>query len=66
MQVTPHPGGGLLPPDDLAGFAQEFLRRNPTYRRDWRRLGRGGVTPTVFPGGKHEEMARHWGLCFSM
>ncbi|WP_242129814.1 DUF6499 domain-containing protein [Sphingobium sp. Sx8-8] len=45
---------------DRAGFAQEFLRRNPLYRADWRkviRLSDGAMQ-------EQEVMARRWGLCF--
>jgi hypothetical protein len=59
-------GNNPSPPDDLAGFAQEFLRRNPSYRRDFQRLAKGGSMPHAAHSDKHEEMARHWGLCFSM
>ncbi|WP_343611957.1 DUF6499 domain-containing protein [Novosphingobium sp.] len=77
MPGTPQPGGawpspvpnddGPVPqPDDLAGFAQEFLRRSPTYRREWQRLQRGGHAPAFHPDPSFEEMARPWGLCFSL
>lgn len=49
---------------DFAGFAQEFLRRNPAYARDYRTAAR-----TVESGasvGVQEVMARRWGLCFSL
>ncbi|MGV7123353.1 transcriptional regulator domain-containing protein [Sphingopyxis sp. 550A] len=45
---------------DFPGFAQEFLRRNPEYRRDYE-----SVMPD--PEGNptaQEVMARRWGLCF--
>lgn len=77
MQVTPHPGGAfsppasnadgaVSPPDDLAGFAQEFLRRNPIYRREWLHLQGGGKAQSFRSRISHEEMARPWGLCFSL
>ncbi len=45
----------------MAGFAQEFLRRNPDYRRQYADLRR----QTVDPGGADQEvMARRWGLSF--
>lgn len=49
---------------DFAGFAQEFLRRNPAYRSDYRAMLRAiaGSARTVAP----EVMARRWGLRFSM
>ena len=49
---------------DFAGFAQEFLRRNPAYVDDYRMAERpiedGG------PDAEREVMARRWGLCFSV
>lgn len=66
MHVTPKAGGVMPPPDDLAGFAQEFLRRNPSYRREYQRLSRDRMMPRFEQQRSHEEMARHWGLCFSV
>ena len=42
---------------DFAGFAQEFLRRNPDYAQDYRAVGRASLS-------EQEVMARRWGLCF--
>ncbi|GLI98007.1 transcriptional regulator domain-containing protein [Sphingobium sp. BS19] len=49
---------------DLPGFAQEFLRRNPRYRSDYRKVTRQSARE----GGTHarEVMARPWGLSFPM
>ena len=47
---------------DFAGFAQEFLRRNPLYRNDYRALMRR--TAHGAPSAEQEVMARRWGLCF--
>lgn len=47
---------------DLAGFAQEFLRRNPRYRSDYRKVA--PVPPDRDPAMAQEVMARHWGLAF--
>lgn len=48
---------------DLAGFAQEFLRRNPAYGREYRKImhraGDGGTA-------RQEEMAHRWGLSFPL
>ena len=47
---------------DRPGFAQEFLRRNPRYRSDYRKVGgaRGA-------GSREQEvMARQWGLTFPL
>jgi hypothetical protein len=42
---------------DFAGFAQEFLRRNPDYAQDYRAVGSASLD-------EQEVMARRWGLCF--
>lgn len=54
------------PPRDLdfAGFAQEFLRRNPAYRSDYQATLR--AVPASARTAAQEVMARRWGLCFSM
>ena len=44
---------------DFAGFAQEFLRRNPDYVHDYRFVG--GLPPD-----EQEVMAHRWGLYFPM
>lgn len=45
---------------DFPGFAQEFLRRNPEYRRDYESvMSDAEGNPTA-----QEGMARRWGLCF--
>ncbi|MGQ3290156.1 MULTISPECIES: transcriptional regulator domain-containing protein [unclassified Sphingopyxis] len=50
-------------PLDFPGFAQEFLRRNPVYVRDYDCVMTGGRRGDVAAG---EAMARRWGLCFPM
>ncbi|MES2067538.1 MAG: DUF6499 domain-containing protein [Pseudomonadota bacterium] len=49
---------------DFAGFAQEFLRRNPAYRKDYQAISRNNARG--MPTAEQEVMARRWGLCFSM
>lgn len=49
---------------DLAGFAQEFLRRNPRYRSDYRALAH--ISPRTSSAAEQERMARRWGLCFPL
>lgn len=49
---------------DFAGFAQEFLRRNPAYVREYRAVMPG--TRPVRSSSEQEEMARRWGLTFSL
>lgn len=48
---------------DRADFAQEFLRRNPAYQRDYGRLRRR-QPPADLPS--MTAMARHWGLLFRL
>ncbi|APZ99715.1 hypothetical protein BWQ93_15420 [Sphingopyxis sp. QXT-31] len=50
-------------PLDFPGFAQEFLRRNPAYVRDYDCVMTGGRRGDV---AAREAMARRWGLCFPM
>lgn len=49
---------------DFAGFAQEFLRRNPAYADDYRTAARAAEKGG--PDVEQEVMARRWGLCFSL
>lgn len=46
---------------DFPGFAQEFLRRNPVYRKEYREVMTGKHTVHRV---EQEEMARRWGLSF--
>ncbi|KTE18359.1 MULTISPECIES: transcriptional regulator domain-containing protein [Sphingomonadales] len=48
---------------DFPGFAQEFLRRNPAYVRDYDCVMTGGRRGDI---AAREAMARRWGLCFPM
>ncbi|MFO1255410.1 MAG: DUF6499 domain-containing protein [Sphingomonadaceae bacterium] len=47
---------------DFAGFAQEFLRRNRDYQRQYAALGEPAELDPLAP--QCREMARNWGLCF--
>ncbi len=47
---------------DFPGFAQEFLRRNPDYICDYRRLC--GNNPSEETSVEKEMMALRWGLSF--
>lgn len=47
---------------DLAGFAQEFLRRNPRYRADYGKIAHGDTSPRSIAA--QESMAHRWGLSF--
>jgi Proteobacterial transcriptional regulator-like domain len=46
------------------GFAVEFLRRNPDYRRDFARTQRHLALPTVDAEAVRAAFARRWGLRF--
>jgi hypothetical protein len=48
---------------DFPGFAQEFLRRNPVYRDQYHKVMSG---KHARPQQEKEEMARRWGLSFSL
>lgn len=47
---------------DLPGFAQEFLRRNAAYRRDYEI---SAADPRIGPSAR-EDIARRWGLFFPL
>lgn len=49
---------------DFAGFAQEFLRRNPDYAADYERFHRD--SPVQGWAIEKETMAQRWGLSFSV
>lgn len=46
---------------DFPGFAQEFLRRHPVYRKEYREVMTGKRTAHRV---EQEEMAQRWGLSF--
>lgn len=45
---------------DFPGYAQEFLRLSPDYRRDYESV----MSDRHFDPVSQEGMARRWGLCF--
>lgn len=45
---------------DFPGYAQEFLRRSPDYRRDHEIV----MSDRHVDPASQEGMARRWGLCF--
>lgn len=49
---------------DFAGFAQEFLRRNPIYRSEYAAVTRRPAGDRT--ASAQEAMARFWGLSFPM
>lgn len=49
-----------------AGFAQEFLRLNDTYQKDYRRMGRRVATGAVSEGAATASLAHRWGLTFRL
>ncbi|OYY72103.1 MAG: hypothetical protein B7Y47_05005 [Sphingomonas sp. 28-63-12] len=46
-------------------FAQEFLRRNPDYRRDYRRVARQIAEGRMTPGNASDAVSK-WGLVFRL
>lgn len=51
---------------DYADFAQEFLRRNDDYRRDYRRMMESLREGQVAPSAACEDLARRWGMDFPL
>lgn len=49
-----------------AGFAWEFLRRNPRYREDYATMNRQIATGNESDGEAAVALAQRWGLNFSM
>ncbi|MFY9655557.1 MAG: DUF6499 domain-containing protein [Methylocystis sp.] len=49
---------------ERAGFALEFLRRNPAYRHDYARTQRSIARRRVDPDEASDDLARRWGLRF--
>jgi len=49
---------------DPPGFAQEFLRRNPEYRRQYRLAMSQVAQDTLDQTAATAAIARSWGLCF--
>jgi hypothetical protein len=45
---------------DFPGYAQEFLRRSPDYRRDYESV----MSDRKADPASQEVMAQRWGLCF--
>jgi len=45
---------------DFPGYAQEFLRRSPDYRRDYDSV----MSDRQADPASQEVMARRWGVCF--
>ncbi len=51
---------------ERAGFALEFLRRNPAYRDDFARMQRHIAYRRVDPDKASADLARRWGLRFRL
>jgi len=51
---------------DYADFAQEFLRRNPDYRREYHDAERDIAPGDKDAQTKMEVLARRWGFVFSL
>lgn len=60
MAVEKKGGSKRRPRLDFPGYAQEFLRRNQVYRRDYESL----MSDRHADPASQEGMARRWGLCF--
>lgn len=48
---------------DFADFAQEFLRRNGDYRREWDDAEKSAATILESPPDTPEDLSSRWGLC---
>lgn len=57
-------GGKQTKELDFPGYAQEFLRRNPDYRIQYKQMMAGIVEGT--PPDPQEVMAQRWGLSFPL
>lgn len=51
---------------DFADFAQEFLRRNGDYQREWAEIDKHAVEASGHPDHLKEGLAGRWGLCFPL
>jgi GrpB-like predicted nucleotidyltransferase (UPF0157 family) len=51
---------------ERAGFALEFLRRNPAYRDDYARTQRRIACRSVDPDKASADLGRRWGLRFRL
>ncbi|MGE0776530.1 MAG: DUF6499 domain-containing protein [Sphingomonadaceae bacterium] len=51
---------------DLADFAQEFLRRNPEYQRDFAATEERATADQGRADAEREGLARRWGLSFPL
>ena len=47
---------------DRGGFAWEFLRRNPRYRREYNQISKAPVSAA----SAKEAVGKQWGLCFRL
>lgn len=51
---------------DNADFAQEFLRRNPDYQRDYQQTDDRIASDPTDERKETEGLARRWGMCFPL
>lgn len=51
---------------DHADFAQEFLRRNPVYVRDYAKAEQRAAADPAKAQEEREGLARRWGLSFPL
>ena len=57
-------GGDYLQQLDRPGFAWEFLRRNPAYQEDYKRVVRKDASHASFEGRSRDALVWRWGLAF--
>src|SRR5262249_4038344 len=57
-------GGDYLQHLDRPGFAWEFLRRNPAYQEDYKRIVREDASDARFEGRSRDALVWRWGLAF--
>jgi hypothetical protein len=57
-------GGDYLQHLDRPGFAWEFLRRNPAYQEDYKRVVREDASDASFEGRSRDALVWRWGLAF--
>jgi Proteobacterial transcriptional regulator-like domain len=57
-------GGDYLGQLDRPGFAWEFLRRNPAYQEDFKRIAREAASDAGSKGHSRDALVWRWGLTF--
>jgi hypothetical protein len=57
-------GADYLQQLDRPGFAWEFLRRNPAYQKDYKRIAREDASDASSEGRSRDALVWRWGLAF--